>query len=150
MPKKATSATSSDPLLADAARISPQQIWQAGLGAFIKAQAEGDRAFARLVSEGSELQERTRGEQSDPDEPRAPASWHKLEQIFEDRVARALTAMAVPTHHDIAQLQRQVEELRQAVDALSGLTKKAAPKKNAAPAAKAAPKKKAAAGKQAR
>ncbi len=131
MPKKAKTPSTSDPLLADAARISPQQIWQAGLGAFVKAQEEGDRAFNRLVSEGSELQERTRAQHSDPDDPQAPASWHKLEQIFEDRVARALAAMAVPTHHDIEQLQRQVEQLQRAVDALSA--SKPAAKKKAAP-----------------
>ena len=143
MPRKATPPTPSDPLLADAARISPQQIWQAGLGAFVKAQQEGDRAFTRLVSEGSELQARARAEHGDPDDPQAPASWHKLEQIFEDRVARALAAMAVPTHHDIAQLQCQLDALRAAVDALSKPTKKAAPKDKAVP-------KKRAAGKQAR
>lgn len=132
MPKKAKTSATSDPLLADAARISPQQIWQAGLGAFVKAQEEGDRAFSRLVSEGSQLQERARAGHTDPDDPQAPASWHKLEQIFEDRVARALAAMAVPTHHDIEQLQRQIDGLQRAVDALSAPKKKAATKKAAA------------------
>ncbi|QNA88579.1 phasin family protein [Massilia sp. Dwa41.01b] len=46
--------------LARAVRSSAQQIWQAGLGAFAKAQAEGGREFTRLVRDGSELQKRAR------------------------------------------------------------------------------------------
>lgn len=136
MPRKPKTATTPDPQLADAARISPQQIWQAGLGAFVKAQEEGDRAFSRLVSEGSELQARTRAQHRE-DDPEAPASWHKLEQIFEDRVARALAAMDVPTHHDLQDLREQVEELQRSVAALAGgkakkeSTKKAQAKKPA-------------------
>jgi polyhydroxyalkanoate synthesis regulator phasin len=139
MPKKPRTSEP-DPQLADAARISPQQIWQAGLGAFLKAQKDGDRQFNQLVSQGSELQARTRAQDSDPDDPDAPSSWHKLEQIFEDRVARALAAMAVPTHHDMEALREQVEALSRTVEAL---TAKPAPAKKAA-AKKPAPRKKAA------
>ena len=131
MPRKPKTTATPDPQLADAARISPQQIWQAGLGAFVKAQEEGDRAFSRLVNEGSELQARTRAQHREND-PEAPASWHKLEQIFEDRVARALAAMDVPTHHDLQDLREQVEALQRTVAALSGAkVKKPAAKKAA-------------------
>lgn len=132
MPRKPKTTATPDPQLADAARISPQQIWQAGLGAFVKAQEEGDRAFSRLVSEGSELQARTRAQHREND-PEAPASWHKLEQMFEDRVARALAAMDVPTHHDLQDLREQIEELQRTVAALTaGKVKKAATKKTEA------------------
>jgi len=50
---------SDDKQLADAVRTSAQQIWQAGLGAFAKAQEEGGKVFAKLVKEGTALQKRT-------------------------------------------------------------------------------------------
>eukprot|EP01031_Cornospumella_fuschlensis_P007849 gene7849-9702_t len=53
-------ANADDKQLASAVRNSAQQIWQAGLGAFAKAQEEGGRVFAKLVKEGNALQQRTR------------------------------------------------------------------------------------------
>lgn len=136
MPKKSTTPSKPDQVLADATRISPQQIWQAGLGAFMKAQEEGDRAFARLVSEGSELTARERAGHAQ-DDPQAPTSWHRLEQMFEDRVARALAAMDVPTHRDLEELKARIDELTALVAAKKPAAKKAAAKKAAAkPAAK--------------
>lgn len=137
MPKKTKTASQPDPVLADATRISPQQIWQAGLGAFLKAQDEGDRSFARLVSEGSELTARERSAHA-PDDPDAPTSWHRLEQMFEDRVARALAAMDVPTHRDLEELRARVDELTRLLDAREPAVKKPAVKKPAVkkPAAK--------------
>ena len=38
---------------------SAAQIWQAGLGAFAKAQAEGSKAFESLVKEGTSMQRKT-------------------------------------------------------------------------------------------
>ena len=40
-------------------RDSAQQIWQAGLGAFHRAQAEGSKAFEALVNEGVAMQRKT-------------------------------------------------------------------------------------------
>lgn len=137
MPKKPKTPAKPDQVLADATRISPQQIWQAGLGAFIKAQEEGDRSFSRLVSEGSELTARERAGHAH-DDPQAPTSWHRLEQMFEDRVARALAAMDVPTHRDLEELKARIGELTAMVAALGGqvpappAAKKAAVKKTAA------------------
>jgi len=142
MPKKSKAAAQPDQMLADATRISPQQIWQAGLGAFIKAQEEGDRAFTRLVQEGSELHKRERAELA-ADKAQGPTSWQRLEQMFEDRVARALAAMDVPTHHDLQQLRERVDELTRLLAAPSAKSavKKAALKK--APDKKTAVKKRA-------
>ena len=41
--------------LSSAVRESAQQIWQAGLGAFAKAQGEGGKVFESLVREGVSL-----------------------------------------------------------------------------------------------
>src|SRR3981189_1029904 len=97
-------AKDDDKQLANAVRNSAQQIWQAGLGAFAKAQEEGGRVFSKLVKEGTDLQKRTRslaeGKVSDVTgtvtkvadgvSKQASGSWDKLEQVFEDRVSRAL------------------------------------------------------------
>lgn len=143
-------AKADDHQLAEAVRTSAQQIWQAGLGAFAKAQEEGGKVFAKLVKEGTELQKRTQklagAKVSDVSETvtkmadnvskQAAGSWDKLEQVFEDRVARSLTSLGVPSQKDIQALTRRVEELNKAVAALSG--KKPAVAKAAAPARAAA------------
>ncbi|MGH8807134.1 MAG: phasin family protein [Noviherbaspirillum sp.] len=148
-------ANSDDKQLAEAVRTSAQQIWQAGLGAFAKAQEEGGKVFAKLVKEGTELQKRTQklangkvtevtetvSKMADTVSKQASGSWDKLEQVFEDRVSRSLKSLGVPTQADIKTLTARVEELNKAVAALSG--KKPAATKAAAvkPAAKAPAKK---------
>jgi len=146
--------------LAAAIRESAQQIWLAGLGAFSKAQAEGGKVFEALVREGKGIQRRTRamteerigevtGKMSKAagDITRqATQSWDKLEQVFENRVSRALTRLGVPTGKDIQSLMKRVESLNESVQALTGTApararKAAAPRKTAAakaPAKKAA------------
>jgi poly(hydroxyalkanoate) granule-associated protein len=145
MIKKLKELGDEDSQLARAVRASAHQIWQAGLGAFAKAQKEGGRVFSELVQEGSELQKRTRslaedrvsemtetvGKVADGVSKQASGSWDKLEQVFEDRVARALGTIGVPTRKDIEALGRQVEQLREMVAEMAG--QKAAHK----PAAKA-------------
>ncbi|MRV72205.1 polygranule-associated protein [Duganella sp. FT92W] len=165
---KSLAAKEDDKQLASAVRNSAQQIWQAGLGAFAKAQEEGGRVFAKLVKEGTALQKRTRDLAEDKvSEVRdtvsgvgkqAAGSWDKLEQVFEDRVSRALGTIGVPTQKDVQELNKRVEALTKAVEELTGkkivvaakpaakaaakpAAKKPAAKKAAAPKAEAAPKK---------
>lgn len=142
-------AKSDDTQLAEAVRTSAQQIWQAGLGAFAKAQEEGGKVFAKLVKEGTELQKRTQklanGKVSDVTDTvakmaesvskQASGSWDKLEQVFEDRVSRSLKSLGVPTQKDIQTLTKRVEELSKAVSTMSG-KKTTASRASAKPAAK--------------
>jgi poly(hydroxyalkanoate) granule-associated protein len=150
-------AKADDTQLADAVRSSASQIWQAGLGAFAKAQEEGNRVFTKLVKEGTELQKRTRTMAEDKVSEvtgtvskvangvtqQAAGQWDKLEQVFEDRVARALSTIGVPTQKDIQDLTARVEQLSKLVAELTGkkiaAAKPAAVKPAAArkPAAKA-------------
>jgi poly(hydroxyalkanoate) granule-associated protein len=151
--------------LAAAIKESAQQIWLAGLGAFAKAQEEGSKVFETLVKEGGTIHMRTRavaeeklgevtgkatkvaGEIS----KQATQSWDKLEQVFEQRVERALNRLGVPTSKEIQALITRVEELNASVQSLGGkaptkstpvrAAKKAAATKTVAkPSAKAAPK----------
>ena len=48
----------------------------------------------------------------------AGGTWDKLEQVFEDRVARALSKLGVHTQSDVEQLSRRVEALADAVNEL--------------------------------
>ena len=168
--KAASPAGLLDSQLANSVKDSAQQIWLAGMGAFAKAQAEGGKVFEALVKEGVSLQRKT---QSVAEEKlgdvtgkvssmasevtsKAGASWDKLENIFEERTAKALGKLGVPTARDVAALQRKVEELSAVVARLSKAPKaaadKAPAKKAAAPkaaAVKKAPTKKAVAAKPA-
>jgi uncharacterized membrane protein len=64
--------------------------------------------------------------------------WDKLENIFEERVAKALGKLGVPSTHDIQALHARIDALTQ------GVGKSAPTKPTAKPAAKAAPRKTAA------
>ncbi|MDB5745598.1 MAG: poly family protein [Massilia sp.] len=137
--------------LSRAVRSSAQQIWQAGLGAFAKAQQEGGREFTRLVRDGSELQKRARqvedatgtvARKAERASRRGSASWGKLEQVFEEHVARALAAIGVPAPGEMEALRRRVDELERLVAGLAGertgpAVKKAAARKPAAGGARA-------------
>lgn len=103
-------------------RDSARQIWMAGLSAFAKAQAGGNKVFEALMKEGETLQSQTRQaarEQVDEIAARASGTWDKLEQVFETRVARALHSLGVPTHDDIDRLSRRVAELSSLVEGLA-------------------------------
>ncbi|SFB92150.1 phasin family protein [Massilia yuzhufengensis] len=117
-------APDDDEALARAVRASAQQIWQAGLGAFAKAQEEGGSAFTRLVRDGSVLQKRAREVEEATDTVaraaeratrRSGGSWGKLEQVFEERVARALATIGVPAASEVEALRRRVDQLELAL-----------------------------------
>ena len=154
---KKLKAISEDSQLSATIRESAQQIWLAGLGAFAKAQHEGNKVFDALVRQGETIQKTTRKVAEDKVTEmaaKATGTWDKLEQVFETRVARALNSLGVPTKDDVAALSKRVAELKAAVDKLNGSAPKAPkspnavkpksvaakPVRRAAPKAKAAPK----------
>ena len=123
------------------------------------ATAEGSKAFEALVKEGVSMQRKT---QSAAEEriaeatskmtsmatditSKATGQWDKLESIFEDRVAKALNKLGVPSAKDVSALIERIDELNLAVQKLSGKApaKKAAVKAAVKPAVAPAPAKKA-------
>lgn len=125
--------------LATTVKESAQQIWLAGLGAFAKAQEEGSKVFDALVKEGEDIQAKTRkmtDEKIAQVAGKAAGTWDRLEQVFEDRVARALGSLGVPSKKDIDKLSKRVAELTAVVQSLTD--EKAAPKATAKATAKAA------------
>lgn len=144
-------------VLSSSVKDSAQQIWQAGLGAFTKAQVEGTKAYESLIKEGVSFQRKT---QSAAEEKineatqkmtsmatdissKASGQWDKLESIFEDRVAKALNKLGVPSAKDIAALIARIDALNASVQKLSAgkAAPKATTKPTAAPVARAVPRK---------
>lgn len=108
--------------LAVTVKESAQQIWLAGLGAFAKAQEEGNKVFDALVKEGETIQSKTRkmtDEKIAQVAGRAAGTWDRLEQVFEDRVARSLGSLGVPSKKDIEKLSKRVADLTAVVQALT-------------------------------
>jgi len=131
--KSAKSAADKSSVLSGSVKDSAQQIWQAGLGAFNKAQVEGTKAFEALVKEGVSFQRKT---QSAAEEKinvathkmttmatditsKASGQWDKLENIFEDRVAKALNKLGVPSSKDIDALIARINALNASVQKLT-------------------------------
>lgn len=136
--------------LFDSSRKSVEQTSSKFLG-------ESSKLFERLVKEGSKLEGKGRktvnetvsGVRDDVESrvgkvrESAQSNWDKLEKVFEQRVARALSRLGVPTSDEIKQLSDRVAELNKEVRALSaqqkksagGASKKTASKKTASKAA---------------
>jgi poly(hydroxyalkanoate) granule-associated protein len=155
--KSASAAGLLDGQFASTVKDSAQQIWLAGLGAFSKAQEEGGKVFEALVKEGVTIQKKT---QSVAEEKlgevaskmsgmagdvtaKAGQHWDKLESIFEERTARALGKLGVPSAKDVAALTKRIDELSAQVAKLGGKPPAAKPAVKAAakPAVKRAARK---------
>ncbi len=153
--QKGKSSKASAAQLSGSVKDSAQQIWQAGLGAFTRAQAEGTKAFEALVKEGTSIQRKTQAAAEEKINEatskmstmatditsKASGQWDKLENIFEERVAKAMNKLGVPSAKDVNALIARIDELNLAVQKLSAkapvASKPAAPKavaKRAAPA----------------
>ena len=164
--KNASGAGLFDSALASSVKESARDIWLAGMGAFAKAQAEGKQVFEALVKEGSSLQKKTQGvaeekfsevtskmtSMADEVTAKAGKQWDKLETIFEERTAKALKKLGVPTSKDVQSLMDRIDALSAKVATRTQAAAKKAPAKTAAPkkratartAAKRAPRKSAA------
>ena len=148
--------------LSGAIKDSAQQIWLAGLGAFSKAQEEGGKVFETLVKEGLSIQRKTQSVAEDrineattrvssmasDISSRAAGQWDKLETLFEDRVAKALGKLGVPSAKDIESLLDRIDMLTTQVQSMGGTpakstraSSKPATKTAARPATKATAKK---------
>jgi poly(hydroxyalkanoate) granule-associated protein len=145
-----------------------QHVWLAGLGAMAKAQEQGSKAIEALVNDGLAFQRKSQDEAQQRLHEATERLSHmatgfgqqasgrvdKLEHLFEDRVAKALHRLGMPTLLDIQMLTDRVTQLeakleaklearpeaKPATSATSAGAKTKAPvaRKTAAPQAKAA------------
>jgi poly(hydroxyalkanoate) granule-associated protein len=119
---------------------SAREIWLAGLGAFSFAQnesgkiiAQGNKLFEKLVAEGVKLEKKGRNAAESAVDgfkeemeskvgavrKQAVDNWDKLETIFENRVARVLGQLGVPTADDVNKLSERVQTLASKVTAMT-------------------------------
>lgn len=148
--QKMSADKQSEPHLAGAVKESAQQIWLAGLGAFAKAQEGGGKVYESLMKEGLSIQRKTQAAAEEKIseatskmanmagdiQSKAGQQWDKLENIFEDRVAKALHKLGVPSAKDVDALVARVDQLTKSVQKMNA--KAAAAKTTANPAAKKA------------
>ena len=145
--QKMSADKSAAPHLAGAVKESAQQIWLAGLGAFSKAQEGGGKVFEALMKEGLSIQRKTQAvaeeklsgatskmaNMAGDIQSKAGHQWDKLENIFEERVAKSLNKLGVPSAKDVDALIARIDELNKSVQKMGAKT-------SAAPAAKTAAK----------
>jgi poly(hydroxyalkanoate) granule-associated protein len=138
------------PHLSGTVKDSANQIWLAGLGAFSKAQEEGGKVFETLVKEGVAIQRKTQAAAEEKlseatnrmasmatdISSKASGQWDKLENIFEERVSKALKKLGVPSAKDVEALMERMEELNRSVAKLHAGSAAAPRKTTAKPAAK--------------
>ena len=148
--QKMSADKKSGPQLSNAVKESAQQIWLAGLGAFSKAQEEGGKVFEALVRDGLSIQRKTQAvaeekiseatskmtNMASDIQSKAGNQWDKLENIFEERVAKALNKLGVPSAKEVKALTARVDQLEKHGSKMNGKAPVAKPA--ATPAAKAA------------
>ena len=145
--------------MSDNVKEQAQQIWLAGLGAFAKAQQDGTKAFEKLVSDGITMQRKAHStaeeklaeatqkatQAAHSLSERATGQWGKLEGIFEERVAKALHSLGLPSATEMKALHARVAALEAQLGTAKAKTTKATAAKPAAKTpAKKTPAKKAA------
>ena len=100
-----------------------KDIWLASLGAMAQAQAAAQEQMHEAAAHFNQM---TQGLSAGLVQPMA-VKVDRLEHLFEDRVARALKSLGLPTANEVADLQERVAALEAALD------KSAAPAKPKAP-----------------
>lgn len=117
-----------DPQSAGKIKGSARQIWLAGLGAYTKVEEDTGRFFDRLVQEGEQLENRTRGvvekqirsveDRVEGVRERATGTWDRLEHLFDERVSGALRRLGIHRKEDIEALESRIEALESELSVL--------------------------------
>jgi poly(hydroxyalkanoate) granule-associated protein len=131
--------------LSDNVKEQAQQIWLAGLGAFEKLVSDGITMQRKVHTTAEEkLAEATQKatQAAHTLSERATGQWGKLENIFEDRVAKALHSLGLPSAAEMEALHARVAALEAQLGgkARPAAKSKPQPTSKAHPAAKAAAK----------
>ena len=102
-----------------------KQIWLAGLGAFSRAEEEGNKLFDSLVKVGEELESKTSdvGEvvAKSPEKARVSVNETKdrVEKLIDHSVQHSLNRIGLATSRDVQHLEQLILQLHQKVDALA-------------------------------
>lgn len=106
-----------------------QQIWLAGLGAFSRAEEEGNRLFDSLVKVGEELESKTVDiadstveaveEVKERVTERVTDTRGRVERALDERVNSTVSRIGLASHREVSQLMELIERLDHKVDQLS-------------------------------
>ncbi len=100
------------------------KLWLAGIGAFVTVQRKGGKLLTNLIEEGKKLESRLVSSSAanrsagPPKKQLTPDQMEQLEELFQQRVDRALQRLQVPTHQELRVLQRRMDELSAAIQLL--------------------------------
>ena len=118
-------------------RESAHKIWLAGLGALATAEQEGSKLFKTLVEQGERYEaegkqklkeakkdaeaasaraKKVAEETADRARRAAEGAWEQIGGAFDDKLAKTLHRIGVPTREEINALSRRIEELTNAVE----------------------------------
>jgi poly(hydroxyalkanoate) granule-associated protein len=119
MTKRLHSATDSEDLFHQLKDLT-EKFRLVGLGVFSKAQRTGGELLESLIEEGKKLEASFNPSVSrtPATPPLKPQQLEQLEKLFEDRVARALQHLRVPTRRELQALHRQMDVLSERIKAL--------------------------------
>ena len=112
---------------ADTPQAPSHEVWLAGLGALAQVQAQGSKAFEKLVGDGLAFQRKSQEQAQQRLEEatarltdlaqdfgqQASVRVDKLEHLFEERVAKALHRLGMPTLQDMQVLQARIHALEE-------------------------------------
>lgn len=111
--------------LSDKIKDSARQIWLAGLGAYNKAEEDAGKFFDKLVKEGEEIENKTRGvvekqfkaveDKVEGVKEKANDTLGKLESVFDQRVSKTLGRLGIPSHTDIESLRKELEDIKKII-----------------------------------
>ena len=117
------SATEQSAQLSEKIKESARQIWLAGLGAYTKAEEDTGKIFDKLVKEGEEIENLTRGvvekqfkaveDRVEGVREKASGTIGKLESVFDQRVSSALERLGIPSNSHIAELEKRIADLEE-------------------------------------
>lgn len=102
-----------------------KQIWLAGLGAFSRAEEEGNKMFDSLVKVGEELESRTVeitdqtvNRVAEKTKESVTETKDKVEKLLDHKVSSSLNKIGLVTAKDIQHLESLILDLHSKVDAL--------------------------------
>jgi poly(hydroxyalkanoate) granule-associated protein len=120
---KASIVSEQSAQLSEKIKESARQIWLAGLGAYTKAEEDTGKIFDKLVKEGEEIENLTRGvvekqfkaveEKVEGVREKASGTIGKLESVFDQRVSSALERLGIPSNSHIAELEKRIAVLEE-------------------------------------
>ncbi len=127
--------TDVDKQLTEKLKDMASQVWLAGLGAYVKTEKGGGKFFDTLVQEGESLENRTKAvldrqltlykeklesvrDKVGQVRGKAMDSLEKVEKAFDERVAKALIRLNIPTKQSLSILQDNIEDLQVQVQQL--------------------------------